>query len=181
MFRRHAVHDRVGDLRDQLDIRSNRYGPVHIVELIGDLDINTAAAFDAELKRVECSDVQEIIVDLSALRFITAEGLKVLIHANARGRDRDDRLRLLRATAQVHKTFETAGLLSRLPFDDDRTLQFGSHDQPSRARLVNSWPVRNWLAIDESMSPSSLSSPAHPRWPPALRRRSRTRSRPRRG
>jgi anti-anti-sigma factor len=181
MFRRYAVHDQASESRDQLDIRSNRHGHVHVVELIGELDMNTAAAFDAELKCVECSDVHQIIVDLSALKFISAEGLKVLIHANARGRDCHNRLRLLRGTDQVDKTFERAGLLSRLPFDDDYALKFRSHHQPPRPRLVMSWPVRNWLAVDEPLSPSSLSSSAYPRWPAALRRRGATRSRPRRG
>jgi anti-anti-sigma factor len=180
MFRRHAVHDQAGELRDQLDIRSQRHGHVHVVELTGELDINTAAAFEAELKSVECSDVQEIIVDLSALKFISAEGLKVLIHANARGRDRHNRLKLLRGTDQVHKTFERAGLLTRLPFDDNRALKFGSHHQPSRARLVMSLPIRNWLIVDEPLSPS-FSSSAYTRWPAALRRRRGRRSRPRRG
>ncbi len=184
MFRQHVVHSPEGELlcaAHELVIRSQRAGDVHVVRLAGPLDKDSAPEFEAELKRVEATDARHIVVDLSGLTFIGSDGLKVFIHANTRSRGNGDRLILLRGNDEVQSTFEVSGLLSRLPFDDDRTLQFRAHDQPSRARLVNSWPVRNWLAIDESMSPSSLSSSPHPRWPPALRRRSRTRSRPRRG
>ncbi len=147
MFRRHAVHSEEGDLLcapEQLAMRSDRDGHAHVVELIGELDINTAPAFDAELKRVERSDAREIIVDLSGLTSISCDGLKALIHANARSRDCHKRLRLLRGTDQVQRTFETAGLVTRLPFDDDRELNLLLHSRPPRARVVVSRPVRNW-------------------------------------
>ncbi len=147
MFRRHVVDRQEGPLlcaHDQLAMRSDRDGHVHVVELIGELDMNTAPVFDAELKRVERSDAREIIVDLSGLSFITSDGLKAIIHANARSRERDNRLRLLRGSDHVQKTFETAGLVSRLPFDDDREARSLVPGQPPRARVVVSRPVRNW-------------------------------------
>ena len=126
MFRRRAVQNQ----GDQLEIRSDRHRDVHVLKLSGALDINNAAAFDAEIKRVERSDARKIIVDLGGLTFISAEGLKVLIHANARSRRHDNRLRLLHGTDQVQEAFETRGLLSRLPFDEDHTLESDSHQQP---------------------------------------------------
>jgi anti-anti-sigma factor len=105
---------------DQLTIRSERDGQAHVVQLVGELDIHTARSVDDELKRVEATDVQEIIVDLRGLDSIGADGLKTFIHASARSRCGGTRLRLLRGRDEVQKTFETAGLLSRLPFVDDR-------------------------------------------------------------
>lgn len=147
MFRRHVVDSQERVLlraHDQLAMRSDRDGHVHVVELIGELDMHTAPAFDAELKRVERSDAQEIVVDLSGLNFISSDGLKTILHANARSRERDNRLRLLRGSEHVQKTFETAGLVSRLPFDDDREPRFLADDEPQRARVVVARPVRNW-------------------------------------
>ncbi len=147
MFRRHAVDSEEGQLLcapEQLAMHSDRDGDVHVVELVGELDMNTAPAFDAEIKRVERSDAREIIVDLSGLTFISSDGLKALIHANARSRAGHSRLRLLRGSDHVQQTFETAGLVSRLPFDDDRELRFLLDSQPPRARVVMSRPVRNW-------------------------------------
>jgi len=102
----------------QLTIRSQRDGHAHVLQLIGELDMDTARAFEDELKRVEATTAREIIVDLSGLTFIGSDGLKVFIHANARSRLEGNRLTLVRGSDQVHETFETTGLLSRLPFVD---------------------------------------------------------------
>jgi anti-anti-sigma factor len=102
----------------QLTIRSERDGHAHVVRLIGELDMHTAQAFEDELKRVEATAAREIIVDLSGLRFIGSDGLKVFIQANARSRRGGNRLMLMRGPDDVHKIFETAGLLTRLPFAD---------------------------------------------------------------
>jgi anti-anti-sigma factor len=122
MFRRHAVHSEQGELlcgSPQLCIRSRRDGHVHVVQLVGELDMTTAQLFEDELKRVEASDAWEIVVDLSGLRFISADGLKAFIHASARARHANNRLRLVRGPDEVQRTFETTGLVSRLPFSDD--------------------------------------------------------------
>lgn len=178
MSRRHAVHDQQVD---QLEIRSVSHHDVHVLELVGELDIHSAPAFDGEIKRIERSDARTIIVDLSGLKFISAEGLKVVIHANARSREHDHRLRLLAGTDHVKQTFETAGLVSRLPFDEARTLEFLSHHQPPQTRLVMPSPVRNCLASNQALSPWSASPPAYRRWRLTFGRRHRARSRPHRG
>ncbi|HEX8157092.1 MAG TPA: STAS domain-containing protein [Solirubrobacteraceae bacterium] len=107
-----------GRAPQQLTIRSEREGHAHVVRLIGELDMDTAPAFDDELKRVEATAAREIVVDLSGLKFIGSDGLKVFIHANARARSGHHRLKLVRGSDQVDKTFETTGLLTRLPFAD---------------------------------------------------------------
>jgi anti-sigma B factor antagonist len=112
-----------GRAPQQLTIRSERDGHAHVVRLIGELDINTAQDFEDELKRVEATAAREIIVDLSGLNFIGSDGLKVFIHANARSRSGHHRLKLVRGSDQVDKTFETTGLLTRLPFADPGDLR----------------------------------------------------------
>jgi anti-anti-sigma factor len=99
-------------------MHSTRHGHAHVVQLIGELDMNTSKAFEHELKRVEATAVREIIVDLSSLTFIGADGLKVLIQANARSRGGGKQLVLVRGPEQVQATFETTGLLSQMPFAD---------------------------------------------------------------
>ncbi len=120
LFGRNAVRSRQGELRrdQQLTIRSERDGHTHVVQLIGELGVDTARAFEDELKRVEATEAREIIVDLSALKSINSDGLRAFIHANARSRRAGNRLMLVRGPDQVHKTFETTGLLPRLPFAD---------------------------------------------------------------
>lgn len=147
MFRQHAVHSLEGDLLcapRELAIRSQRDGDVHVVQLIGELDKDSAPAFEAELKRVEASDAREIIVDLSGLTFIGSDGLKVFIHANARSREGGNRLMLVRGSAEVQSTFEMSGLLSRLPFHGDRELRPATHGDLDGAQIVVSRPVHEW-------------------------------------
>jgi len=134
LFRRHAVHSRRGE--QQITIRSERDGHAHVIQLIGELDMNTAPVFEDELKRVEATDAREIIVDLSALRSIGSDGLKAFIHANARSRRGGNRLILLRGPHQVHRTFEMTGLVSQMPFADWGDVRSLVHGHLSRADLV---------------------------------------------
>jgi anti-anti-sigma factor len=145
MFRQNAVRSQVGQLirgPEQLAIRSERTGQAHVVKLVGELNMTTAQAFEDELKRVEATDAGEIIVDLSGLKFIGSDGLKAFIHASARSRQGDNRLRLVRGSDQVQKTFETSGLVSRLPFADRGDAR--SRWQLSRAHLMVSQPAQQW-------------------------------------
>jgi anti-sigma B factor antagonist len=147
MFRPHAVHPQEGELilgPQRLAIRSQRNGRVHVVQLIGELDMSTAQEFETELMRVEATDAEEIIVDLSGLKFIGSDGLKAFIHASARSRLGDNRLRLVRGPDAVQKTFETTGLVSRLPFANDDELRSPWHGQSPSAQLVVSRPVQEW-------------------------------------
>jgi anti-sigma B factor antagonist len=147
MFRQHAVHPAEAETlhapREFL-IRSRRAGDVHLVAVIGELDRDSAPTFEAELKRVEATDARQIVVDLSGLAFIGSDGLKVFINANARSRRSGDRLTLARASDEVQSTFEVAGLLSRLPFDDGRVAKRSRHDEPARPQIVVSRPVHAW-------------------------------------
>jgi anti-sigma B factor antagonist len=147
MFRPHAVHPQEGELirsPQRLAIRSKRTGAVHVVQLIGELDMSTAQEFENELKRVEATDVTEIVVDLSGLKFIGSDGLKAFIHASARSRLGDNRLRLVRGPDAVQRTFETSGLVSRLPFANDDELRSPWYGQSRDAQLVVSRPVQEW-------------------------------------
>jgi anti-sigma B factor antagonist len=149
MFRQHAVHSREGALLrapHELVIRSQRAGDVHLVQLIGELDRESAPALEAELKRVEATDVRQIIVDLSGLAFIGSDGLKVFIHANARSRRGGDRLMLAPGSDEIQSTFEVAGLLSRLPFEDDRAAKRCTYDEPRGAQIIVSRPVHEWAS-----------------------------------
>jgi anti-anti-sigma factor len=148
MFRQHALHFREGEVlcaAEQLIIRSERDGHAHVIELIGELDMQTAELFENELKRVEGTDAEEITVDLRGLKSIGADGLKAFIHASARSRRDGNRLLLVPGPAQVQKTFEMTGLLSRLPFAGHGDMRSVSRSPLSRAHVVVSRPVRDWV------------------------------------
>jgi anti-anti-sigma factor len=107
-----------------------------VVQLIGELDMNTVPAFEEELKRVESTDAREIIVDLRGLASIGADGVKVFIHANARSRSDGNRLVLVHGPGDVQRIFETTGLLSRLPFAESGDVAYRLHSHLSGTHVA---------------------------------------------
>jgi anti-sigma B factor antagonist len=99
-----------------LSLRSARAGEAHVIELIGELDLDGAPRLEEELRRVESSDVEAIVVDLGALDFIDSTGIRLLVMASERCQD--GRFSLLRGPRQVHRVFEITDLADRLPFAD---------------------------------------------------------------
>ena len=100
-----------------LALRSERDGETHVVALLGELDIAGAPALEEELLRVEESDAERIVIDLSSLEFIDSTGIRLVVMAADRC-SADSRLTLLRGPKQVHRVFEITDLASRLPFAD---------------------------------------------------------------
>ena len=99
-----------------LALRSHREGDAHVIELIGELDLDGAPRLEEEFKRVEASDVASIVVDLGQLEFIDSTGIRLLVMAA--DRSPEGRLTLLRGPRQVHRVFEITDLADRLPFVD---------------------------------------------------------------
>jgi anti-sigma B factor antagonist len=99
-----------------LALRSEREGDVHMIELIGELDLDGAPRLEEELRRVEDSDAASIVVDLSSLDFIDSTGIRLLVMASERCEE--GRFNLLRGPKQVHRVFEITDLADRLPFAD---------------------------------------------------------------
>ena len=99
-----------------LAVRSSREGEAHIIELIGELDLDGAPRLEEELRQVEASDATSIVVDLGALEFIDSTGIRLLVMASERCAE--GRFSLLRGPKQVHRVFEITDLADRLPFAD---------------------------------------------------------------
>jgi anti-anti-sigma factor len=99
-----------------LAVRSRREGDAHVIELVGELDLDGAPGLEEEIKRVEDSDAPAIVIDLGQLEFIDSSGLRLLVMAAERCQP--GRLSLLRGPKQVHRVFEITDLADRLPFAD---------------------------------------------------------------
>jgi len=99
-----------------LAVRSERTGDAHVIELIGELDLDGAPRLEQELTSVEASDAESIVVDLGGLEFIDSTGIRLLVMASERSPD--GRFSLLRGPRQVHRVFEITDLADRLPFAD---------------------------------------------------------------
>lgn len=102
----------------ELTIHRVREGDREVVAACGRLDLWSAWEFERELRRVEATDVSEIVVDLADLQFIDAAGMEVVSNASARSRHHSKRLMIRGADQAVRHTFEHSGLLSPLPLGD---------------------------------------------------------------
>ena len=107
---RAADHHRLGSL----SVRSRRHGDAHVVELIGELDLDGAPEVEEELLAAEATDATSIVVDLGGLQFIDSTGIRLIVMAAER--NEDGRLTLRRGTKQVQRVFEITDLVDRLPF-----------------------------------------------------------------
>ena len=102
----------------ELTIRSVREGAVHIVALTGELDLATADEVEKELARVEATDAESIVLDLSGLTFMDSTGVRLVVNAHTRSRADTNRLTLKRGPAGVQRVMELSGVDVLLPFAD---------------------------------------------------------------
>jgi anti-sigma B factor antagonist len=101
-----------------LTLRSKRDGDVHVIELSGELDLAGAPEVERELRRVEATDVDAIIVDLAALDFMDSSGIRLLVMAHRRSLWDSGRIVLRRPSAAVLRVLEIAGIAELLPIED---------------------------------------------------------------
>jgi anti-anti-sigma factor len=102
----------------ELTMRSARKDEVHVIALEGELDLAGADLFEGELRRVEATDAQRIVLDLRKLQFIDSTGVRLIYLADARSRQDGDRLWIRRGPDTVHRIFVLTDLADRLPFMD---------------------------------------------------------------
>ncbi len=101
-----------------LELRTDRSGDEHVIALAGELDLDGADRVNQELQRVEATDAQRIVLDLSSLEFIDSSGIRLILAADIRSRADGGRLALVRGPRAVHRVFELTGIAERLPFTD---------------------------------------------------------------
>ena len=90
-----------------------------VLELAGELDISTSQDLERELTRLERGSPPTLIVDLRALTFIDSTGLRTILAADTRARERGGRLAVVTGSPSVQRVFEISRLDQRLTFVDD--------------------------------------------------------------
>jgi anti-anti-sigma factor len=87
------------------------------LSLEGELDLATASALEARLSELEEDGSTDFVLDLAGLAFIDSTGLRVLLQADARARERGHELTLHPARETVQRVFEVTGAQEVLRFD----------------------------------------------------------------
>ncbi|HXE45249.1 MAG TPA: STAS domain-containing protein [Conexibacter sp.] len=102
-----------------LDFTTETDGGTVRLALTGELDIAGAARVEQELERIEQQPPATIVLDLRQLAFMDSTGLRVIVAADGRARERGWRLVIVRGSATVQRIIEMTRLDERLEIVDD--------------------------------------------------------------
>lgn len=103
----------------EAEVESRVVGETAWVRARGDLDLSSVPALERALDLAASRDgVDEIVLDLRALRFIDSSGLRLVLATDARMRREGRRFALVKGPRGVHRVFELAVLEDRLVFVD---------------------------------------------------------------
>ena len=102
---------RVPDCTETADLRvAVGPGPAVVVEICGELDIQSATELQDELLRVIRRYGPRLALDLARVRFTDCAGLNVLLATRRRARLEQGSVRVLRASPQVVRMISLLGL-----------------------------------------------------------------------
>jgi stage II sporulation protein AA (anti-sigma F factor antagonist) len=100
-------------------VHSERSDAQYRVQVFGEIDMAVTDVVDSEMRRVEATDAETILLDLDQLEFLDASGIRLLMDLDARSRDNGDKLRIIPASSpQVQRVLELTGVTDLLPFVD---------------------------------------------------------------
>lgn len=97
--------------------RSQADGAV-VVRVVGEIDLATAPALDAQLRDLEASGDARVILDLGGVEFMDSTGLHSIIRAQRNADCNGHTLAFRRGSPQVQRLLELTGVLTRLTFVD---------------------------------------------------------------
>jgi anti-sigma B factor antagonist len=95
-----------------------------VLALSGEVDLCTAPVAEDELRRAEASQ-DLIVLDLRAVSFMDSTGIRMLVAADRRNRERGAALVIVQGTPQIRRLFELSGLTQHLELLD------GDNSEPS--------------------------------------------------
>ncbi|HST56958.1 MAG TPA: STAS domain-containing protein [Solirubrobacteraceae bacterium] len=87
------------------------------VTLEGELDLASARLMEERLSTIEETRPARLVVDLGRLAFIDSTGLRLLLQADGRARERGGEFVLRPGDANVQRVFEVTGALDVLSFE----------------------------------------------------------------
>lgn len=89
------------------------------VVLTGELDLATAQQLEDELKSVESSEPSKLVLDLRKLEFMDSTGLRAVIAADSRARERGGKVVIVRAPEEVDRVFRITRMDQHLELVDE--------------------------------------------------------------
>lgn len=98
-----------------MNISETKQGHVTILRAQGKLDATSSPDLDQRLVTLTENGVRRVVVDLSALEYVSSAGLRVFLSAAKRLQKAEGKMALANPAAQVQQVFEIAGFAAILP------------------------------------------------------------------
>jgi anti-sigma B factor antagonist len=100
----------------------------HLVSVSGRVDSATAPDLEEKLLELVASGNGNLVIDLSQVGYISSAGLKALLHAQIRAREKfpQGEVKLSEVPAKLRETLELVGLHHVFKILDDTTEAVGS-------------------------------------------------------
>jgi anti-anti-sigma factor len=95
-----------------------REGTALRIALRGDVDLTARAELEWLFAEVERARPEHVVIDLGEVTFVDSTGLRMAYRFDRWGRDNGAAVVFTRASPEVMRAFETAGLALRLMFSD---------------------------------------------------------------
>ena len=102
-----------------LELRVEENSGVARLVVSGELDLATAERLEEELKRHERDEPSTLVLDLRELTFMDSTGLRTVIAADARARERGIRLVIVRGPEDVDRVFQVTQMDRHLEMVDE--------------------------------------------------------------
>jgi anti-sigma B factor antagonist len=93
-----------------LSLSIDRSGARAVITVKGELDAYSAPSLEEEASRLLADNISELVLDLSATRFLDSSGLRAILTAQRRLSDREGRLALRAPSEPVRRLLDITGL-----------------------------------------------------------------------
>ena len=101
-----------------LDLTTARASDAVHVQLSGELDISETARVERELRTVDATRPERVVLDLRGLSFMDSSGLRLIVSAYRRLAEDGRRLQIVQGPPPIRRIFEVTRLDGRLEFID---------------------------------------------------------------
>ena len=106
--------------RPQLELGQAEHDGVQVVELAGEVDVDSVDELEAALAAASAGVRPRVCLDMSRLAFIDSTGLAAVIRAHLAVVEAGGAFAVVAASGAVRRTLETTGLMEMLSVVDDR-------------------------------------------------------------
>jgi anti-anti-sigma factor len=93
-----------------LEVETVEDGGLVKLVLRGELDLSTAAKVEEELRRAESAEPPVLVLDLAGLTFLDSTGLRLIVTADRRAREKGRRLAVVKGPDTVQRVFSITRL-----------------------------------------------------------------------